>query len=52
MIRSYFKIACRYMLKNKVYSTLNIAGLTVGMTYNNNIYSELPVYQQCVDQLG
>ncbi len=31
MIRNYFKVAWRYMLRNKVYSTLNIAGLATGM---------------------
>ena len=31
MIRSYLKIAWRNMLKNKVYSALNIVGLTAGM---------------------
>jgi ABC-type antimicrobial peptide transport system permease subunit len=31
MIKNYFKIAWRYMLNNKVYSILNIAGLTAGM---------------------
>jgi putative ABC transport system permease protein len=32
MIKSYFKTAWRSLLKNKVMSCLNIAGLTVGMT--------------------
>jgi len=31
MIKNYFKIAWRYMLNNKVYSALNIAGLAAGM---------------------
>ncbi len=31
MIRNYFKIAFRNLVKNKVYSFLNIAGLSVGM---------------------
>jgi ABC-type antimicrobial peptide transport system permease subunit/AraC-like DNA-binding protein len=31
MIKNYFKIAWRYMLHNKVYSALNIAGLATGM---------------------
>ncbi len=31
MLTNNFKIAWRYMLNNKVYSTLNIAGLTTGM---------------------
>jgi ABC-type antimicrobial peptide transport system permease subunit len=32
MIKSYFKIAWRNLLKNKVYSLINIGGLAVGMT--------------------
>ena len=32
MFKNYFKIAWRNLLKNKVYSFLNIAGLAVGMT--------------------
>ncbi len=31
MIRNYFKIAWRNLLKNKVYSFINISGLAVGM---------------------
>ncbi len=31
MIRNYFKIAWRNLLKNKVYSFINIAGLAAGM---------------------
>jgi putative ABC transport system permease protein len=31
MIKNYFKVAWRYMLANKVYSVLNIAGLATGM---------------------
>ncbi|MDB5159012.1 MAG: macB 15, partial [Mucilaginibacter sp.] len=31
MIKNYFKIAWRNLLKNKVYSALNIVGLSVGM---------------------
>jgi putative ABC transport system permease protein len=31
MLRNYFKIAWHYMLNNKVYSTLNIAGLAAGV---------------------
>lgn len=31
MIRSYFKIAWRNLLKNKIYSLINIGGLAVGM---------------------
>jgi ABC-type antimicrobial peptide transport system permease subunit len=32
MIRSYFKIAWRNLLRNKVYSGIHIAGLAIGMT--------------------
>ncbi|CAN5259846.1 ABC transporter permease [soil metagenome] len=32
MLQSYFKIAVRNLLKNKVYSFINIGGLAVGMT--------------------
>ncbi|WP_299118918.1 ABC transporter permease [uncultured Winogradskyella sp.] len=31
MIRNYFKIAFRNLLKNKVYSLINISGLAIGM---------------------
>ncbi|MEO1033485.1 MAG: ABC transporter permease [Bacteroidota bacterium] len=31
MIRNYFKIAFRNLLKNKVYSAINIGGLAIGM---------------------
>ena len=31
MIKSYFKIAWRNVLKNKIYSLINIGGLAVGM---------------------
>src|SRR5882757_6519881 len=31
MIKSYFKIALRYLLKNKVYSFINIAGLSLSL---------------------
>ena len=31
MIKSYFKVAWRNLLKNKVYSLINIGGLSVGM---------------------
>jgi putative ABC transport system permease protein len=33
MIRNYFKIAWRTLRENKLYSTLNIAGLTFGLTW-------------------
>ena len=32
MIKNYFKIAWRNLLKNKVYSCINIAGLAIGLT--------------------
>ena len=32
MIKNYFKIAWRNLVKNKVYSFINIAGLATGMT--------------------
>ncbi|MFN8353335.1 MAG: FtsX-like permease family protein [Spirosomataceae bacterium] len=32
MLRNYFKIALRSLLKNKVYSIINIAGLAMGIT--------------------
>lgn len=32
MLQNYFKIAWRNLLRNKVYSTINIGGLAVGMT--------------------
>ncbi|MGZ3871768.1 MAG: ABC transporter permease, partial [Mucilaginibacter sp.] len=32
MIRSYFKIAWRGMMKNKFFSIVNILGLSVGLT--------------------
>jgi len=32
MIKNYFKIAWRNMLKSKVYSSINIIGLAIGMT--------------------
>jgi predicted permease len=31
MFKNYFKIACRNLVKNKVYSFINIGGLAVGM---------------------
>src|ERR1700745_2274497 len=31
MIKNYFKIAWRNLWKNKVYSAINIAGLSIGM---------------------
>ncbi len=31
MLKNYFKIALRNLLKNKLYSTINIAGLSVGL---------------------
>jgi putative ABC transport system permease protein len=32
MIRNYLKQTCRSLIKNKIYSVLNIAGLAVGLT--------------------
>ena len=32
MIKNYFKTAWRNLVKNKFYSTINIAGLTIGLT--------------------
>jgi predicted permease len=32
MLRNYFKVALRNLFKNKVFSLINIAGLTIGMT--------------------
>ncbi|WP_282040817.1 ABC transporter permease [Winogradskyella flava] len=32
MIKNYFKIAWRSLVKNKVYSFINLSGLTIGMT--------------------
>jgi putative ABC transport system permease protein len=56
MIRNYLKIAWRNMLKNKVYSALNIVGLATGMAvalliglwvFNQYSYDRfLPGYQQ------
>jgi putative ABC transport system permease protein len=56
MLRNYFKTAWRNLVKNKVYSTLNIMGLAVGMavalliglwTYNEYKYDRfLPNYKQ------
>jgi len=56
MIKNYFKTAWRYMLRNKGYSLLNIAGLAAGMTvalliglwiYNQYAYDRfLPGYNQ------
>jgi len=31
MLKNYFKIAFRNLLKNKVFSLVNIAGLAIGM---------------------
>jgi putative ABC transport system permease protein len=32
MLRTYFKIACRSLSRNKFYSLINIGGLTIGLT--------------------
>lgn len=34
MLKNYFKIAVRSLLKDKGYSTLNILGLTIGLTFS------------------
>jgi len=31
MFKTYFKLACRIILKDKGYSVLNIAGLSIGL---------------------
>jgi predicted permease len=31
MIKSYFKVACRNLLRNKAFATINILGLAIGM---------------------
>src|ERR1700675_4922747 len=31
MIKNYFKTACRNMMKNKTFTFINIAGLSIGM---------------------
>jgi putative ABC transport system permease protein len=38
MIKNYFKIAWRNLLKNKVYSFINIGGLSIGLTISLLIY--------------
>src|SRR5687767_13244627 len=32
MLKNYFKIACRNLMKNKIYSFINVFGLTIGLT--------------------
>jgi len=32
MLTNYFKIALRYLIKNKVYTIINIAGITIGIS--------------------
>lgn len=32
MIRNYFKVSCRNMLRQKVFSALNVSGLAIGLT--------------------
>ncbi len=34
MLKNYFKIAVRSLLKDKGYATLNILGLTIGLTFS------------------
>ena len=38
MIRNYFKIAWRNLLKNKAFSVINITGLSIGLTCSLLIY--------------
>ena len=38
MIKNYFKIAVRNLMKNKVFSFINILGLTIGITVCMMIY--------------
>ncbi|GLU56524.1 ABC transporter permease [Dyadobacter frigoris] len=58
MIRNYFKIAFRNLLKNKGYSAINIGGLAVGMAVTMLIglwiYDELSYdkYHQNYDRIG
>lgn len=39
MIRNYLKIALRNLLKNKVYSFINITGLALGMAWQPYDYA-------------
>ena len=32
MIKNYFKVAMRYLLRNKGYTAVNILGLAIGIT--------------------
>ena len=32
MIKNYFKVAMRYLLRNKGYTAINILGLAIGIT--------------------
>ena len=58
MLRNYFKIAWRNLVKNKVYSAINIGGLAVGMAVAMLIglwvYDELSVntYHQNYDRIA
>lgn len=38
MVKNYFKITCRNFLKQKVYSTINISGLAIGLACSLLIY--------------
>ncbi len=38
MIKNYFKIAWRNLMKNKVFSFINILGLTIGITVSMMIF--------------
>ncbi len=50
MIKSYFKIAIRVIVRHKFYSAINVFGLTIGLAFallmGIFIYSELQVNQQ------
>jgi putative ABC transport system permease protein len=43
MIKNYLKIAWRNLKKNKIFSFINILGLTIGI---NRMYDDLPVYHE------
>lgn len=49
MLKNYFKIACRALLRKKFYSTLNIVGLAAGITFamliGSYVWSEFRVNQ-------
>ncbi len=41
MLRNYFKIAIRNLVKNRVYSFINIGGLAVAMLIGLWVYGEM-----------